>query len=122
MEGCSCPEGETLSETGDCIPVSSCPCPLGEGEGEVLYTAGSQDYRPQSGEVCSCINARWICQSANTTQLSQMSTSASPVWGCRDWTSFLRHPARAVAAALFSDINNVSSMVQLGEPPASDLI
>ena len=80
VEGCSCPEGETLSSTGDCIPVSSCPCSLGE----VLYTAGSQDYRPQSGEVCSCINARWICQTANTTQLSQMSSSASPVCEERD--------------------------------------
>ena len=75
VEGCSCPQGETLSETGDCIPVSSCPCRLRD----VLYTAGSRDFRPQSGQVCSCTNARWFCQPATTSQLSEMSSSASPV-------------------------------------------
>ena len=70
VEGCSCPEGQTLSETGDCIPVSSCPCRVGQE----LFPAGSQDWRAQTGEVCSCINARWACQPANSSQLSEMSS------------------------------------------------
>ena len=74
VEGCSCPAGETLSETGDCIPVSSCPC----RRGELLYPAGSRDLRGETGEVCSCSNARWLCQPATTSQLSQMSSSVSP--------------------------------------------
>ena len=28
-EGCSCPEGQTLNDHGDCIPVSQCPCEFG---------------------------------------------------------------------------------------------
>lgn len=26
VEGCNCPDGQTLSDDGQCVPVSTCPC------------------------------------------------------------------------------------------------
>ena len=75
VEGSACPEGQTLSHSGDCVPVSACPCPLRDS----LYTAGSEDYRPETGEVCTCLAGRWSCQPASSQQLAEMTTKAAPV-------------------------------------------
>ena len=74
-EGCACPEGQTLSQSGDCVSVSSCPCLLRDS----LHTAGSEDYRPETAEVCSCVSGRWVCQPASSQQLAEMTTKAAPV-------------------------------------------
>lgn len=42
VEGCNCPDGQTLNEFGDCIPVGQCPC---KTDG-LQFPAGYKEIRP----------------------------------------------------------------------------
>ncbi|VVC41699.1 Hypothetical protein CINCED_3A025143 [Cinara cedri] len=69
IEGCYCPKGLTLSEFGECIPVSECSC----------YNNG-QKYKPgqkriatsnKGPEICTCSSAAWECNLAEKNELVQ---------------------------------------------------
>ena len=70
VEGCSCPGNQTLDEHGNCVPLSRCPCVIDD----TFYKAGSVNYKPETAEVCSCHNARWICHAASASEKTQMSS------------------------------------------------
>lgn len=44
VEGCNCPEGESLDEHGECIPIGQCGC---QHEG-MEFPAGYKEVRPAS--------------------------------------------------------------------------
>ena len=64
VEGCNCPEGETLNQYGNCIPIASCPC-IKDG---TFYDADSSTYEPESNAMCSCHNGKWDCHEASTEE------------------------------------------------------
>ena len=61
VEGCQCPKGEALDRNGNCIQVSKCPC-IWE---ETYYEPESVNFRPESGQLCTCQDAAWICHAAS---------------------------------------------------------
>ncbi|XP_059785964.1 mucin-5B [Balaenoptera ricei] len=58
VDGCTCPSGTFLDDTGDCVPAEACPC-YARGSvlapGEVLH---------DSGVVCSCASGKLSCLGA----------------------------------------------------------
>ncbi|XP_057409804.1 mucin-5B [Balaenoptera acutorostrata] len=58
VDGCTCPSGTFLDDTGDCVPAEACPC-YSRGSvlapGEVLH---------DSGVVCSCASGKLSCLGA----------------------------------------------------------
>lgn len=53
MEGCNCPEDQTLNANGECIPIVQCPCVYAGRE----YKSNHREVRPgnKGQEFCSCI-------------------------------------------------------------------
>jgi von Willebrand factor len=62
VEGCNCPEGESLNDDGECVPIGECNCHF-DG---LHFHAGYKEVRPASKgpELCTCINAGWSCHPA----------------------------------------------------------
>eukprot|EP00070_Physeter_catodon_P027685 XP_028334579.1 mucin-5B [Physeter catodon] len=58
VDGCTCPSGTFLDDTGDCVPAEACPC-YARGSvlapGEVLH---------DNGVVCSCAGGKLSCLGA----------------------------------------------------------
>ncbi|KAJ8795578.1 hypothetical protein J1605_002340 [Eschrichtius robustus] len=58
VDGCTCPPGTFLDDTGDCVPAEACPC-YSRGSvlapGEVLH---------DNGVVCSCASGKLSCLGA----------------------------------------------------------
>ncbi|KAF5276278.1 hypothetical protein FQA39_LY06627 [Lamprigera yunnana] len=59
VEGCNCPDGETMDGNGDCIPISQCECE----KDDVKYPAGYKEIRVADSNklLCTCTNAKWEC-------------------------------------------------------------
>lgn len=53
VEGCNCPEDQTLNVNGECIPIVQCPCIYAGRE----YKPNHREIRPgnKGQEICSCI-------------------------------------------------------------------
>ncbi|XP_060015587.1 mucin-5B-like [Lagenorhynchus albirostris] len=58
VDGCTCPSGTFLDDTGGCVPAEACPC-YAHGSvlapGEVLH---------DNGVVCSCVSGKLSCLGA----------------------------------------------------------
>nr|XP_030689870.1 mucin-5B [Globicephala melas] len=58
VDGCTCPSGTFLDDTGGCVPAEACPC-YSHGSvlapGEVLH---------DNGVVCSCVSGKLSCLGA----------------------------------------------------------
>ncbi|XP_015177061.1 PREDICTED: hemocytin [Polistes dominula] len=69
VEGCNCPEGQTLDIMGECIPIGQCPC-IYSG---IEFKAGYQEIRPgQKGQdLCTCIGGKWDCKLATSEELKK---------------------------------------------------
>ncbi|XP_071447163.1 hemocytin-like [Hetaerina americana] len=67
VEGCNCPEGETLDSRGQCVPISQCPC-LHKG---IKFDPGHKMIMPgaREPELCTCSNALWDCHWASKQDL-----------------------------------------------------
>lgn len=67
VEGCNCPEGQTLDVTGECIPIGQCPC---EHAG-LEFSAGHREVRPgtKSRELCTCAGGIWNCRPATKDEI-----------------------------------------------------
>jgi von Willebrand factor len=46
VEGCNCPQGQTLDKNGDCVPISQCPC-LHQGR---EYEPGAKEFRNDAND------------------------------------------------------------------------
>ncbi|KAF4529039.1 hypothetical protein B566_EDAN015867 [Ephemera danica] len=57
VEGCNCPPGQTLDDTGKCINRDQCPCT----HGKIQLKKGQQITR-DLGKGHTCNNARWSCE------------------------------------------------------------
>ncbi|KDR23192.1 Hemocytin, partial [Zootermopsis nevadensis] len=81
VEGCNCPEGQTIDPTiGECIPVGRCAC---QHEG-VEYPANFKDVRAGNKglELCLCRNAVWECQPATPQESEEFPKTGAMVAGC----------------------------------------
>lgn len=67
VEGCSCPEGETLSSFGLCIPISDCPCVYKKEEYKPGATENINGFYP-----CKCTNGQWDCSSSDIRSEDKM--------------------------------------------------
>ncbi|XP_044578140.1 hemocytin isoform X1 [Cotesia glomerata] len=69
VEGCNCPEGQTLNALGQCIPIGECPCQYNGME----FNAGYQEVRPgrQGQDLCTCARGNWACQLATTEDIEK---------------------------------------------------
>ena len=65
VEGCFCPNGLFMDETGTCVPVSSCTCAYDNK----YYPSGSTIVR--GCELCSCTNGSFICSTLSTKECQQ---------------------------------------------------
>lgn len=67
VEGCNCPEDQTLNEHGDCVPIVTCPC---RQEG-LEFPPGYKEIRPatKGQHLCTCINAIWDCREAGPEEI-----------------------------------------------------
>ncbi|XP_026826604.1 hemocytin isoform X2 [Ooceraea biroi] len=86
VEGCNCPEGQTLDVNGECIPIAECPCVHGNRE----YTPNHREVRPgnKGQEFCSCVG--WYSKRAFTGYVSRdipqckiLFSISGGVWECR---------------------------------------
>lgn len=69
VEGCYCPKGLTLSESGECIPVAECPCYY---NGQVFKSGQKRIETSGKGpQFCTCTSAAWECSSAKKNELAQ---------------------------------------------------
>jgi len=69
VEGCYCPKGLTLSESGgECIPVVECPC---HNNGQ-KYKSGQKriEAGAEGPQLCTCKSATWECRSAEKTEIA----------------------------------------------------
>lgn len=76
VEGCYCPLGLTLSESGECIPVAECPCYYNGQK----YRVGQKrvETNVKGPQLCTCKSATWECRSAEKMELTLWKdTSAS---------------------------------------------
>ncbi|XP_046389468.1 hemocytin isoform X2 [Ischnura elegans] len=81
VEGCNCPEGETLDSRGQCIPVSECPClhkGLKFGAGHKIVMPGARE-----PELCTCTNALWDCHFATKRDLKEFPSAEELRASCR---------------------------------------
>uniref|UniRef100_A0A665VPY0 von Willebrand factor n=1 Tax=Echeneis naucrates TaxID=173247 RepID=A0A665VPY0_ECHNA len=62
-EGCFCPAGMYLSETGECVPADLCSC-MHDGQ---LYQPG--DVYADHNSICYCENGSMRCSSSETSNL-----------------------------------------------------
>ncbi|XP_031828807.2 hemolectin [Nomia melanderi] len=69
VEGCNCPEGETLDVHGECIPIGQCPCIYAGLE----FQSGHKEIRPgnKALELCTCTGGVWNCQLATPDQIKE---------------------------------------------------
>ncbi|KAK2585761.1 hypothetical protein KPH14_010370 [Odynerus spinipes] len=69
VEGCNCPEGQTLDINGECIPIGQCSCIYSGME----FKAGHKQVQPgQKGqELCTCIGGNWDCRLATSEEIQQ---------------------------------------------------
>ncbi|XP_066594945.1 hemocytin-like [Prorops nasuta] len=67
VEGCNCPEGQTLDLNGECIPIGRCPCIYAGLE----FQAGHKEVRPGSKgqELCTCNGGLWNCRLATADEI-----------------------------------------------------
>lgn len=69
VEGCFCPDGLLMDETGTCVPISSCTCTYDNK----YYPSGSTIVR--GCELCSCTNGSFSCLKMTTTECQQNCSS-----------------------------------------------
>ncbi|XP_035824040.1 SCO-spondin-like [Aplysia californica] len=55
VEGCNCPDGQSLNNDGECVPVEECPCIFDGRE----YPAGHTSLK--GTDICVCAGAQWQC-------------------------------------------------------------
>ncbi|XP_034943572.1 hemocytin, partial [Chelonus insularis] len=69
IEGCNCPEGQTLNSQGECILIGQCPCQYNGIE----YNAGYREIRPgrKSEELCTCGGGIWTCHPATLEEINE---------------------------------------------------
>ncbi|XP_043682227.1 hemocytin isoform X2 [Vespula pensylvanica] len=69
VEGCNCPEGQTLDIMGECIPIGQCPCI----HSNIEFKAGYQELRPgQKGQdLCTCTGGKWNCRLATSKEIQK---------------------------------------------------
>ncbi|KOX75564.1 Hemocytin [Melipona quadrifasciata] len=69
VEGCNCPEGETLDIHGECIPIGQCPCTYGGLE----FSPGHKEVRPgnKALELCTCTGGIWNCRDATPNEIRE---------------------------------------------------
>ena len=65
VEGCFCPKGLLMDETGTCVPISSCTCAYDNK----YYPSGSTIVR--GCEICSCANGSFVCSKLSTKECQQ---------------------------------------------------
>ncbi|KAK0088266.1 hypothetical protein PV326_004912 [Microctonus aethiopoides] len=69
VEGCNCPDGQTLDVNGECIPIGQCPCEYNGME----FSAGHREIRPgiKSQDLCACAGGLWLCSPATAMEIQQ---------------------------------------------------
>ncbi|XP_070162344.1 hemocytin isoform X2 [Polyergus mexicanus] len=69
VEGCNCPEDQTLNANGECIPIVQCPCIYAGRE----YKPNHREVRPgnKGQEICSCIGGIWECRLATSDEIRE---------------------------------------------------
>ncbi|XP_063975011.1 hemocytin [Diachasmimorpha longicaudata] len=69
VEGCNCPEGQTLNPYGECIPIGQCPCTFNGME----FRPGHKEIRPgtKSQELCTCVGGLWTCRPATKEEIEE---------------------------------------------------
>uniref|UniRef100_A0A481MQJ2 Hemolectin n=1 Tax=Nipponaphis monzeni TaxID=196483 RepID=A0A481MQJ2_9HEMI len=69
VEGCYCPKGLTLSETGECIPVNKCPCYYNGQQ----FNSGQKriEVNTEKKQLCTCKSATWECRLVEKTEIAQ---------------------------------------------------
>lgn len=74
VEGCNCPEGQTLDATGECIPTGQCPCQYNGME----FNAGHREVRAgtASQDLCTCAGGLWSCRPATPTEIIEYPAAA----------------------------------------------
>nr|CAD7397465.1 unnamed protein product [Timema cristinae] len=75
VEGCNCPEGQTLDNNGECIPIEQCSCT----HNSVDYPPGHKEVRPgiKGLNLCTCRNAAWDCRLATEEEIRTNPKSGS---------------------------------------------
>ncbi|XP_029952607.1 mucin-2-like [Salarias fasciatus] len=66
LDGCGCAEGRYLDDKGRCVPVSQCPCHVGEKvvrPGQLIKV---------NGQTCSCHHGQLKCRGARITCAAPM--------------------------------------------------
>lgn len=74
VEGCNCPEGQTLDDRNECIPIGQCPCQ----HAGLVFKAGYREVRPgtKSQELCTCASGVWNCQPATLDEIDDYPAAA----------------------------------------------
>ncbi|XP_044005452.1 mucin-2-like [Aphidius gifuensis] len=75
VEGCNCPEGQTLDSHGECVDIDLCPC-YNEG---MEFKPGYRGIRAgiKCQNICTCKNAIWSCQEATDDEIEKYPSSDS---------------------------------------------
>ncbi|XP_036895115.1 mucin-5AC isoform X2 [Sturnira hondurensis] len=60
VDGCTCPQGTFLDDTGKCVPAASCPC----YHGALVIPSGESVH--QQGAVCTCTKGTLTCIGGHT--------------------------------------------------------
>ncbi|XP_050428341.1 hemocytin-like [Adelges cooleyi] len=68
VEGCYCSPGSALSEFGECIPISECPC-YNNGQ---KYMSEQKRIEGSNKEprLCTCKSAAWECRAAEQSEVT----------------------------------------------------
>ncbi|XP_017781781.1 PREDICTED: hemocytin [Nicrophorus vespilloides] len=87
VEGCNCPEGQTLDNKGECVPIGRCGC---RHDG-LDFAAGYKEVRPASKglELCTCINAQWTCKPAKPDEIKQFPRASDLKSKCNATRNFV---------------------------------
>ncbi|KAF4010044.1 hypothetical protein G4228_001256 [Cervus hanglu yarkandensis] len=78
VDGCTCPDGTFLDNTGACVPAASCPCYF---QGSVVPNGES---RHEQGIVCSCTQGALTCIGGHTPD--QVCVPPMVYFDCRNAT------------------------------------
>ncbi|XP_026667953.1 hemocytin isoform X2 [Ceratina calcarata] len=80
VEGCNCPEGQTLDVHGECIPIGQCPCTYGGME----FVAGHKEIRPgnKALELCTCTGGIWNCREAQQEEIAEYPAAKDLLRSC----------------------------------------
>ncbi|XP_043601962.1 hemocytin isoform X2 [Bombus pyrosoma] len=80
VEGCNCPEGETLDIHGECIPIGQCPCIYGGLE----FSPGHKEVRPgnKALELCTCAGGIWSCREATPNEITEYPATKDLLASC----------------------------------------